>query len=69
MGLFSTVIPVFAQSAAIRRLGSGRAAMIGMVGPLLTIVFAWLLLDEGFSTAQMLGVSLVIAGIVLVGRK
>ena len=69
MGLFSTVIPVFAQSAAIRRLGSGRAALIGMVGPLLTIVFAWLLLDEGFSTAQMLGVSLVIAGIVLVGRK
>ena len=69
MGLFSTVLPVFAQSAAIRRIGSGQAALVGMVGPLLTIVFAWLLLDEGFSTAQMIGAALVIAGITAVSRK
>lgn len=69
MGLVSTVLPVFAQSAAIRRIGSGEAAMVGMVGPLLTIVFAWLLLDEGFSGAQMLGTALVIAGIAIVSRR
>lgn len=69
MGLFCTVIPVFAQSAAIRHLGSGQAALVGMVGPLLTIVFAWLLLDEGFSTAQMAGVALVIAGVTIVSRR
>ncbi|MCX7148150.1 MAG: DMT family transporter [Rhodocyclales bacterium] len=69
MGLFSTVVPVFAQSAAIRRVGSGQAALVGMVGPLLTIVFAWLLLDEGFSTAQMVGVVLVIAGVAAVSRR
>jgi len=69
MGLFSTVVPVFAQSAAIRRIGSGQAALVGMVGPLLTIVFAWLLLDEGFSTAQMAGVVLVIAGVATVSRR
>ena len=34
------VLPVFALSAAIRRVGSGQAALVGMVGPLLTIVFA-----------------------------
>jgi drug/metabolite transporter (DMT)-like permease len=69
MGMFSTVVPVFAQSAAIRRVGSGQAALVGMVGPLLTIVFAWLLLDEGFSTAQMIGVALVLAGIAAVSRR
>lgn len=69
MGLFSTVVPVFALSAAIRRIGSGRAALLGMVGPLLTIVFAWLLLDEGFSTAQMAGVVLVVAGVATVSRR
>jgi drug/metabolite transporter (DMT)-like permease len=69
MGLFCTVVPVFAQSAAIRRVGSGQAALVGMVGPLLTIVFAWLLLDEGFSTAQMIGVVLVIAGVAAVSRR
>ena len=69
MGVFCTVLPVFAQSAAIRRIGSGPAALVGMFGPLLTIVFAWLLLDEGFSTAQMMGVALVIVGIATVSRR
>ncbi len=69
MGLFSTVVPVFALTAAIRRIGSGQAALVGMVGPLLTIVFAWLLLDEGFSTAQMIGVALVVAGVATVSRR
>ena len=69
MAIFCTAVPVFAQSAAIRRIGSGRAAMIGMIGPLLTIAFAALLLSEGFSSAQMLGAALVIAGIAVVSRK
>jgi drug/metabolite transporter (DMT)-like permease len=40
-----------------------------MVGPLLTIAFAGLLLDEGFSVAQMIGAALVIAGIATVSRR
>jgi drug/metabolite transporter (DMT)-like permease len=68
MGLLCTVLPVFAQSAAIRHIGSGESALVGMVGPLLTIFFAWLLLGEGFSRAQMLGAALVIAGVAIVSR-
>ena len=69
MALLCTAVPVFAQSSAIRRIGSGRAAMVGMIGPLLTIGFAALLLNEGFSSAQMLGAALVIAGIAIVSMK
>ena len=68
MALFSTVIPVFAQSAAIRRIGASQAALFGMVGPLLTIAFGWLLLDEQISSAQMGGAVLVVAGILIVSR-
>ncbi len=69
MGLFSTALPVFAQSAAIRRLGSARVALVSMLGPLATIGFAGLLLDEPLSLAQLLGAALVIAGIALVGAR
>ncbi|MCE1182267.1 MAG: DMT family transporter [Rhodocyclales bacterium] len=69
MALFATVIPVFAQSAAIRRIGAGRASLFGMIGPMLTIGFGWWLLDEHISSAQMLGAALVVAGIVIVSRK
>lgn len=65
MALLSTVIPVFAQSAAIRRLGSGDAALVGMVGPLLTIAFAAWLLDESMSLLQIAGMALVVGGIAL----
>lgn len=37
MALVSTVMPVFAQSAAIARIGSSRSVMVGTVGPMLTI--------------------------------
>jgi drug/metabolite transporter (DMT)-like permease len=69
MGLFSTVLPVFAQSAAIRRLGSARVALVSMLGPLATIGFAGWLLAEPLSLAQLLGAALVIAGVALVSRR
>jgi drug/metabolite transporter (DMT)-like permease len=69
MGLFSTALPVFAQSAAIRRLGSPRVALISMLGPLATIAFAGWLLDEPLSLAQLLGAALVIAGVALASRR
>ncbi len=69
MGVFCTVMPVFAQAVAIRSIGSGPSALVSMVGPLLTLVFAWLLLDEGFSTAQIFGAAMVIAGVATVSRR
>ncbi|MDP2881944.1 MAG: DMT family transporter [Azonexus sp.] len=69
MALFATIVPVFAQSAAIRRIGAGRASLFGMVGPILTIAFGWWLLDESISLAQMVGAALVVIGILIVSRR
>lgn len=69
MGLFSTVLPVFAQAAAIRRLGSAKVALVSMLGPLATIGLAAWLLGEPLSLAQLLGAALVIAGVALAGRR
>ena len=69
MALFATVVPVFAQSVAIRSLGAGRTSLFGMVGPLLTIGFGWWLLDESISLAPMAGAALVLLGILMVSRR
>jgi drug/metabolite transporter (DMT)-like permease len=68
MALFSTVIPVFAQAAAIRRIGSGRAALIGTLGPLITIALGWWWLGESISLWQLVGAALVVSGVVIVSR-
>ena len=69
MALFSTVLPVLWQSAAIRRIGSARAVLIGTLGPVLTIFFGWALLAEPISVEQIAGAGLVLAGVLLVSRK
>lgn len=69
MAVFATVLPVFAQSAAIRRIGAGRSALLGMLGPLLTIALGWWVLDEAMSLAQLGGAALVVMGILVVTRR
>ena len=69
MALFSTVLPVFAQSAAIRRIGAGRAAMIGTIGPVMTIAMSWWILSEPISLWQWIGTALVVAGVWQAGKK
>jgi drug/metabolite transporter (DMT)-like permease len=69
MALFSTIIPVFALSAAIRRIGAPSSALIGSTGPLITILLGWWLLHEPVSFAQLGGMLLVAAGVMLIGKR
>lgn len=69
MALFSTVMPVWCISEAISRMGAGKASLLGSLGPVITIFLGWLLLNEPFSFAQVVGAVLVLAGVMLVSRK
>lgn len=69
MALFSTLLPVFWQSAAVRHIGAARTVLIGTLGPMLTIFFAWGLLAEPVSLAQLAGAGLVLAGVLLVSAR
>lgn len=66
---FSTVLPMFMQSASIARIGAARSVLIGTIGPALTILFSWWILDEPMSLAQMAGTGLVLAGVLLASRR
>ena len=66
MALFSTVLPVFLLSYAIRRIGSGSASLVGSIGPVSTIYMAYLFLGEKMAVLQILGSMLVLAGVLLV---
>ena len=66
MAIFSTVLPVFLLSYAIRRIGSGSTSLIGSIGPISTILMAYVFLQEGLSLLQIAGSALVLAGVLLV---
>lgn len=63
IALFSTVLPFFLFFEGIRQLGAGRASLITLSGPPLTLLMAWAVLDERLTPAQLLGALLVLAGV------
>ncbi len=63
MAIFSTVLPIWLLSEAIRRLGAGPASMVGTLGPVFTILLAALLLHEPLGAMQIVGAALVIFGV------
>ena len=72
---FATIAPVFMVAEALKRIGANRFALIGGVGPVVTVVAGAFGLEEQISPAQVAGSVLVIAGVILVsltpkeGRK
>lgn len=69
MALLSTVAPAVLMNIGIHRIGSGPAAIISSIGPVMTIVLAWWLLEEQLTLLQMAGALLVMWGAYVAGRR
>jgi drug/metabolite transporter (DMT)-like permease len=69
MALVATVLPVFITSEALRRIGASQVALFGALGPVTTLFFGWMGLDEVMTPVQLAGAALVLAGVVLVTLK
>ncbi len=69
MAIFSTVLPIWLFSEAIRRLGPGPTAIIGSLGPVITMLLAWQLLGESLGVLQLLGAALVVYGVRVVAAE
>jgi drug/metabolite transporter (DMT)-like permease len=68
MAVFSTVVPVWCLSEAIRRIGAGPVALMGSLGPIITLALGWVLLDEALGLYQLVGAALVIGGVLVMAR-
>jgi drug/metabolite transporter (DMT)-like permease len=62
-GIVCTVLPVFAIMLAVERVGASRTSLATMIGPVSTILLAWIFLGETVSVWQMTGTAFVLAGI------
>jgi len=69
MALFSTLLPSFLVSAAIKRLGASTFSIFGSLGPISTIILAFFFLDERITYLQVFGMFVVIAGVTLVSKR
>jgi drug/metabolite transporter (DMT)-like permease len=66
LSIFATVLPIWLIAEAVRRLGAGPTAVIGSLGPIITVGLAVLFLGESVGVLQLIGAAAVIAGVRLV---
>jgi drug/metabolite transporter (DMT)-like permease len=69
LATFTTVLPLFIQAEALKRIGAPEFALIGALGPVSVAITSALGLDERFTAVQALGGALVIFGVLLVSVK
>ena len=69
MAVVSTAVPVFMTSEALRRVGANTVAIIGALGPVTTIAFGYLGLEEIMTPLQILGSALVLVGVVVISLR
>jgi drug/metabolite transporter (DMT)-like permease len=69
MAILCTVIPAILIAMGIKLIGSGKASIIGSIGPVSTIGLAVIFLNETITIYQLFGTAIVIAGVLLVSKQ
>jgi drug/metabolite transporter (DMT)-like permease len=69
MAIFSTVLPNIFMSEGLRRIGANRAALVGTIGPVVTIALGAAVLGEHIGPLQFAGAGLVLVGVFLVSAR
>lgn len=65
MAVWSTVLPVFSISNAIKRLGAARTSIIGSFEPLITAAVSFVLLSQEMQAIQWLGGVVMVISVIL----
>lgn len=66
LGFAVTVLPTIFVAQGIARIGASQTAMIGSIGPILTIILATLFLGENMNSIQWFGCALNIIGVMII---
>lgn len=69
LGVVPTLLPYALYLTALRHLRASTAAMLACIEPAVAAVLAALLLDEGMSAMQIIGMALVVSAAVLLARR
>lgn len=69
MATLSTIIPSYLISYAIKLLGASDFSVMASMGPVSTIVLAWIFLGEELTLIQVAGAVVVIIGVYFVTQK
>ena len=69
IAIFCTVIPSFLIAGGIKRVGAATGSIVSGIGPIVTLIFATVILGELITFTQALGFAIVIGGLYYLSRN
>lgn len=69
MAVVATVLPAILLNAGIQRIGSNKSSLISSIGPVSTILLAYIFLGEHITWLQLGGTGLVLLGVLAISMK
>jgi len=69
LAVFATVLPLWLMAEGLKHIGANQLSLVGCIGPLATMAFAWLFLGETISPVQLGGAMLVLGGVLIISMK
>ncbi len=69
LAVLATVLPLWLMAEGLKRIGANQVSLVGCVGPLATMTFAWMFLGEAMTLVQLAGAALVLAGVLIITLK
>lgn len=69
LAVFATVLPLWLMAEGLKRIGANQVSLVGCIGPIATMAFAWGFLDETITLAQFCGAALVLGGVLIITLK
>ncbi len=69
LAVLATVLPLWLMAEGLKRIGANQVSLVGCIGPLATMGFAWMFLGETMTLVQLAGAALVLAGVLIITLK
>lgn len=69
LSVFATVLPLWLMAEGLKRIGANQVSLVGCIGPLATMAFAWAFLQESIMPVQLAGAALVLGGVLIISIK
>ena len=66
MAVVATVLPAILLNAGIHRIGSNKSSLVSSIGPVSTILLAYVFLGEHITWLQLSGTGLVLIGVLAI---
>lgn len=69
LAVFSTVLPLWLMAEGLKRIGANQSSLVACIGPLATMLLAYVFVGEPVTLIQLAGAMLVLAGVIVISVK